>query len=435
MANLHTADNDSLRKWILYSIATIGGPASIIDLLKEMSKHEKLSENFIKIALHVIQNHIRDFAEKGDFEEDYIKVIEHMTSYLKAIMSESSDQVELIPHIINALRLTVYKQMSVPLLIDDNKRIMIQCMETVFYTMQKLAKNELVVRYAVEVIGYILDDIQGGLQITDDAKNNVMSELRAIQAHHLSSSDTQHWILWTALATGGLSTMLGFMKTHESSSAVQYAAVSSINEYFQEDMGRTIDCGEEYVDQAASIIANGVQLHYFHRKEGVKALALLGTHKSVVPLEVTKDILRIMDHDDDGHRSACVHALRTLLDRWPAAPIPPNSLQIIHNHLVKLLPAKNNPELFCDGLWILAHCGGFETVCEFVGQHHKRGALFRCAFLSLTDLFRVQGVPHPNQLGRLPELLDYGVKTFSDHEDVQQSAQMLYGFLKGAQQQ
>jgi len=433
MANLHTAEHDSVRKWILYSIATIGGPASIIDLLKEMSQHEKLSENFIKLALHVIQNHVRDFADKSDFEDDYIKVIEHMTSYLKAIISQSSDQIELIPHILSALRLTVYKQMSLQLQIDSHKRIMSECMETVFCTMKTLAKNELVVRYAVELIGYILDDVQGALQITDEAKNSVMNELRAIQAHHLSSSDTQHWILWTALASRGLSTMLGFMKTHESSAAVQFAAISSINEYYQEDMGRTIDCGEEYVDEAASIISNGVQLHYLHRTEGVRALALLGTHKSSIPVEITKNILRVMEHDDDKHRAACIYALRTLTAKWPTAPIPPNSLQIIHDHLVKWLPASHNPGLFCDGLWILANCRGYEAVCEFLDKNYRRGTLFRCAFQSLTDLFRVQGVPNSHELGRLPEVLDYGMREFPDQEDVQQAAQMLYGFLAGTQ--
>jgi len=431
--------SDKLIKWIIYCIATIAGPASIIDLLQMMKEYPcMITSDFrlIRIAFESLKSHLSNVANDA-FDHDYINIIQCMTGALREVFSQQRDgMLELVPGILGVLQKAVYRQKfhnnrnSSP----AESQILRDCLFIVFETMKKISKNEEVVRAAVEVIGYIIEDNPISQAVDNQVVNEIMAEFRNIQGQHISSAKTQHWILWATLACKGLPMMLEFMNRNESSSAVQQAAISSIVEYFDEDKQAENLCqttaleDQGVVKNAAEMLRNGLQLHYTQREEGIKALALLCVQCDQLPLDMYEYILLTLEKDDHlEHRTSCVRAIRLFMQKWPSLEITQSSLVTINNHLHYSLPARGKWELFADGFYILANCQGVDTICENLNREYSRPHLYYCAFRALTDLFRIRRPP--DNLGQLQASLTYAAHKFGKYQGVVNSVHLLTGLL------
>lgn len=434
---VHTNEySDKMIRWIFYCIAAIGGPASILDLLHIIWQNPCIERDIrlVRLSFDSLQSHLRNSEPNDAFEDHYIKIIKGMCHALKEVFTQQQDDMlELVPQILGVFRGAVYRQMWFSNRSNriEESAVLQECLGLVFETMKTMSKNDEVVGAAVEIIGYIIEDNPLSLDLSNQVITEILIEFRNIQAQHISSAVTQHWILWTTLACRGLSTMIEFMNRNETSSAVQEAAISSIVDYFDEDTSMCRNTAAEEqgtVLHVAEMLRQGMQLHYTQRPKGVRALALLCVQCDELPVEIYKFILQILQNDDQlDHRTACVHAIRLLLQKWPTLEVTTQCLKAVNDHLHYSLPAKGKLELFCDGFYILANCQGADIVCEKLNREYARPYLYYCAFRALTDLFRIRG--NPTDLGLLPDCLRYAIYRFPRYQDVANSVQLLHGLL------
>eukprot|EP00397_Hematodinium_sp_SG-2012_P010651 GEMP01010772.1.p1 GENE.GEMP01010772.1~~GEMP01010772.1.p1 ORF type:complete len:615 (+),score=90.32 GEMP01010772.1:51-1847(+) len=290
MQSIMNVTADESKKWLIYCVATIGGPGVILECVQRVTSvaNVEVSINYMRLSFQVLSSFIGDrMNEDLHSGEDGTKHFQHIISslsfYLQTANQDSEDahMLELLPELMRAIRSSVNKMNYLPQN-EESYQVQRECLAVVFETVKKQSKNDGVVQTAVEVMGTILEHTT----ITSEVQQAIMIQLREAHRHHLSSKHTQHWILWTVLVLTDLPTMLTFMKEHKSSPAVQEGAICSLGDYFgqENDRGAIVDMGP--ISEAVHFVSQAMQRYPHLRSSGVRTLGALSGLYSVDHLPV-----------------------------------------------------------------------------------------------------------------------------------------------------
>lgn len=464
MQGLLGINNDKNRKWLVYCVGTIGGPAAILECIHGINTHTDMehSVGYMRVAFQVLCSYVGDRMNDDAYSPEegtalYTSILSRLASYLQIAYEnqDNASSMEILPDLMRALQCAVNKLSYLPKTVESTDALT-RALQLVFQTMQAKSKFDEVVQTAVMVIGAILDSVP----VPANGKTAIMEELAVAHRHHLSNKLTQHWILWTVLVVTDLPTMLLFMKEHIDSPSVQEGAICSLGEYYAPENSRLAE-DLQPISEAVHFVSRAMQRFPPLRKKGVETLGALASLYQAEPpqhaianevatapridlqnmsyegkIQIVEQIVKVIkctDRDSMSAREECIKALRQILEGGSKdhhTPVPDDCLETILEHLRQSLPASAHPELFVDALWVLGYSRGPGEICRVMEDNRIRVGLYKCAFNALRDLYnRSPALIHDAATVKVYELVEFTLWKWPYIDDAAETARLMQGML------